>query len=84
MALNIKDPETDRLVRQLADLTEESITDAVKTAVRDRLEREQRRRGARIDWALLRKCQAEIAEIPIVDDRSAEALLGFDEAGLPR
>ncbi len=84
MALDITDPETEWLARQLADLTGESITGAVRTAVRDRLEREQRQRGARIDWALLRKCQTEIAEILTVDDRSADALLGFDEAGLPR
>jgi hypothetical protein len=35
MALNIKDPETDQLVRRLARLTGENITHAVKTAVRD-------------------------------------------------
>ncbi len=84
MALNIKDPETDRLARQLADLTDENITDAVKAALRDRLERERRRRGKKIDWALLRQKQKEIARFPIVDDRSAHELLGYDERGLPR
>ena len=84
MALNIKDPETDRLARQLADLTDENITDAVKAALRDRLEREQRRRGKKIDWPLLRAKQEEIARLPIVDDRSADKLLGYDEGGLPR
>ncbi len=84
MALNIKDPETDRLARQLADLTGENITDAVKAALRDRLEREQRRRGKKIDRALLRAKQEEIARLPIVDDRSADKLLGYDEGGLPR
>ncbi len=84
MALSIKDPETDRLARQLADLTDENITDAVKAALRDRLEREQRRRGKKIDWPLLRRKQEEIARLPIVDDRSADKLLGYDEGGLPR
>ncbi len=84
MALNIKDPETDRLARQLADLTDENITDAVKAALRDRLEREQRRRGKKIDWVLLRRKRQEIARLPIVDDRSADKLLGYDEGGLPR
>jgi len=37
--LNIKDPETDALVRRLAALTGESITGAIRTAVRERLER---------------------------------------------
>lgn len=84
MALNIKDPQTDRLARQLADLTGENITDAVKAALRDRLEREQRCRGKKIDWALPRAKQEAIARLPIVADRSADKLLGYDEGGLPR
>ena len=45
MALNIKDPETDQLARRLVTLTGEGITVAVKTAVRERIEREERSRG---------------------------------------
>ena len=84
MALNIKDPETDRLARQLAELTDENITDAVKAALRDQLEREQRRRGKKIDWERLREKQEEIARLPVVDQRSADELLDYDERGLPR
>ncbi len=84
MALNIKDPETDRLARQLAELTDENITDAVKAALRDRLEREQRRRGKKIDWKLLREKQDEVAQLPVVDRRNADELLDYDEWGLPR
>ena len=62
----------------------DAFLDAVKAALRDRLEREQRRRGKKIDWALLRRKQEEIARLPIADDRSADQLLGYDEAGLPR
>lgn len=39
MSLNIKNDETYRLVRELADLTGESMTGAVTEAVRERLER---------------------------------------------
>jgi antitoxin VapB len=39
MALNIKNAETYRLIRELADATGESMTEAVTTAVRERLER---------------------------------------------
>ena len=38
MALSIKDRETDRLARKLARLTGESITKAVKAAIKDRLD----------------------------------------------
>jgi antitoxin VapB len=39
MSLNIKDPETDTLARELAQATGETITQAVTIAVRERLER---------------------------------------------
>lgn len=40
MALNIKDPEADRLARALAAQTGETITEAVIKALRERLKRE--------------------------------------------
>lgn len=83
MPLNIKDPETDRLVRQLAQLTGENITDAVRKAVESRLEQERRRRGKKIDRAALRRVQKTIAALPIADDRSPDELLGYDDSGLP-
>ena len=45
MSLNLKDPETVQLVRELASRTGESLTSAVKTAVRERLERDERRKN---------------------------------------
>jgi antitoxin VapB len=44
MSLNIKNEEADRLARELADLTGESVTAAVTEALRERLERERRQR----------------------------------------
>ena len=42
MRLNIKNPKTDRLVRELAQLTGESLTAAVTVALAERLERVKR------------------------------------------
>jgi hypothetical protein len=42
--LNIKDAETSALVRELAELTGESRTEAVRKAVRERLARERKER----------------------------------------
>jgi antitoxin VapB len=83
MALSIKDPETDRLARRLAQLTGESITETVKSALRDRLEHEQRRRGKRIDRARIDEVVAGIAALPVVDPRSPDELIGYDDFGLP-
>ena len=83
MVLSIKDPEADRLARNLAALTGESLTDAVKAALRDRLEREQRRRGKALDRTRLDAIVTSIAALPVADARSPEELIGYDEFGLP-
>jgi antitoxin VapB len=45
MPLSIKDPEANQLPRNLAQRTGETITQAVITALRERLAREQRKDG---------------------------------------
>ncbi len=44
MGLNIKNDEAHRLDAQLAQLTSETLTKAVKIALKERLEREKKRR----------------------------------------
>jgi antitoxin VapB len=83
MALNIKDPETDRLARRLASLTGENITEAVKTAVRERIEREERGRG-KASLEELRAIARRIASAPDRDPRTPDEIIGYDERGLPR
>jgi antitoxin VapB len=39
MALHIRDPEVDRLVRDLAEIRRISLTDAIKVAVQNELDR---------------------------------------------
>ena len=83
MALNIKDPEADQLARRLATLTGESITVAVKTAVRQRIEREERERG-KASVAELMAIAKRIASRIDRDGRTADEIIGYDERGLPR
>jgi antitoxin VapB len=83
MALNIKDPETDRLARAVAAATGVSLTEAIREALRDRLERASRstRRGLEVE---VRRIQERLARLPVLDDRPADDILGYDEHGLPR
>ena len=83
MALNIKDAETDSLVRQLAELTGENITEAVRKAVLNRLEQERRRRGKKIDLDEVERIIQRYAALPVADDRRPDDLLGYDRWGLP-
>lgn len=84
MALSLKDPETDRLARQVAKLTGETLTDAVRTALAERLERERLKRGKASDLtAKLERLVQEFTALPVLDPRSDEEILGYDENGLP-
>jgi hypothetical protein len=51
---------------------------------KDRLERARRRRGKAIDRARIDEIVAQLASLPVVDHRSPDALIGYDERGLPR
>ena len=62
MALSIKDPETDRLARELAKATGESITEAIRAALRERLERERPRRRGDVA-AGVRRIQERLARL---------------------
>jgi antitoxin VapB len=83
MTLSIKNPEADRLARELAEATGESLTDAVIGALRERLERiTGRRRAAGLSDEIAR-IQERIAGLPRLDERGDDELLGYDERGLP-
>lgn len=83
MALNIKDPETDRLARELANATGESITAAVATALRERLDRVGGRPRGRDLAAELDAIALRCAALPVLDERLEAEILGYDEQGLP-
>lgn len=83
MALSIKNPETERLARELAQTTGENLTQAVTKAIRDRLVRE---RGRAEDVTLeqdLREIQERFRQLPVLDDRTPDEIIGYDEYGLP-
>ena len=85
MALSIKDPEADRLARRLAKATGESLTRAITEALRERLARIEKTRTAK-RTALAEELDAialHCAALPVLDRRSADEIVGYDERGLP-
>jgi antitoxin VapB len=83
MALSIKDPDADRLARELAARTDETLTEAIVVSLRERLEREKKkaRRVSLTDelGEIGRRC----ASLPVLDKRTADEILGYDHDGLP-
>lgn len=83
MAFSIKNPEADRLARELSALTGETLTEAVINALKERLERRrQSRSAARLRDELMRLGK-RCADLPLKDRRTPEEILGYDEDGLP-
>ena len=85
MALSIKHPEADRLARELAEKTGESITTAVVNALKERLSRYEQGRPRAIGMAdEIIAISDHCASLRVLDDRTPEEILGYDEKGLPR
>ncbi|MBA2670617.1 MAG: type II toxin-antitoxin system VapB family antitoxin [Gemmatimonadetes bacterium] len=83
MALNIKNPEANRLAHELAEATGESLTEAVTAALRERLAAVRRLRERTVLLAEIEEIQEFVASLPDRDKRTAEEILGYDEFGLP-
>ncbi len=85
MSINLKSPEAERLIRRLADVTGETITEAVLEAVRQRLAREESARRQDVDrsWARVEQLQRRVRERPLLDPRAADEIIGYGETGLP-
>jgi len=84
MPLSLKDPETDRLAREIASRTGETLTEAIAVALRERLARLKSRRRQRSLREDLREIGRRCAALPTLDERSTDEILGYDEGGLAR
>ncbi len=81
MAFNIKSPETHRLAREVADITGESMAQAVDTALRERRQRLSRIGVAAKLNAIVKAAAPHVP--PGVSSADIDELL-YDERGLPK
>jgi antitoxin VapB len=84
MALNIRNKEAERLAAELAKRTGDTKTEAVVKALREKLNRVLRQRPRRKLADDLEEIAERCARLPILDRRSPDQILGYDEHGLPR
>lgn len=84
MALELHDPELDALAGEVSRLTGEAVEDVLRAALRERLasERGKRERQANMK-AEIDAIVARVALLPVLDPRSPDEILGYDENGLP-
>ena len=80
---SIKDADADRLARELAAETGETITNAITVAVRERLERLRGRVPRDGREQAIRDVGRRAAARTVRDDRAPDEILGYDDDGLP-
>ncbi len=84
MSLNIKNPQAHTLAQTLAEATGETLTDAVISALRERLATLGKSSERALVSADVATIQRFLASIPDRDTRAADDILGYDAFGLPR
>ena len=83
MPLSIKNPTTERLARQVANETGESLTEAIQKALEERLEKLKRRRKGHILAGQVEDLLRRVDALPILDSRPEDEILGYGEDGIP-
>jgi antitoxin VapB len=83
MALSIKSIEVERIAREVAARTGESITGAIQKALEQRLERLKQERRSQLLTGQLEEILRRVDQLPVLDSRTADQILGYDDHGLP-
>jgi antitoxin VapB len=84
MSLNIKNTETHRLARELAQLTGESLTAAISQALRERLDRLKKHRSGKLSEKLLDIGEACAPRLKGRHRTKDHGEILYDEKGLPK
>ena len=84
MALSIKNDSTERLARQVANETGESLTEAIQRALEERWRRLKNERRNRVLRGQIEDLLRRVDELPTLDSRNEDQILGYDEHGMPR
>lgn len=87
MALSIKNREVEALARELARISGKPITEAVRDSLKREVERAKVIASATPkDEDFVERIMAigrKVAAMPVLDDRTPDEILGYDENGLP-
>jgi len=81
MALNIKDDKAHELARELADRRGTTLTQAVTEALTEALDRSTPAAIPKLER--LKEISRRASKLPVLDHRSPDEILGYDETGLP-
>lgn len=83
MPISIKNAETEDLAREVAGLTGQSLTDAIRIALLEKRERVREARRGRSLTDDLNAIALRCAQRPTISSLSEDDILGYDEFGIP-
>lgn len=84
MALSIRNPRAEKLAREVAAESGESITEAIIHSLEERLMRLKGRRSSTEIADEIMKISLRCRALPEKDQRGADQILGYDETGIPK
>ena len=86
MSILIRNPKTEKKIRQLAKRKGVTLTDAVDRAMDKELAQlgPPRRKKGRIDRKKVAELLAYFDSLPVDDPRSPDEIIGYDEHGAPK
>ncbi|MCX6590099.1 MAG: type II toxin-antitoxin system VapB family antitoxin [Acidobacteria bacterium] len=83
MPISIKSEQTERVARQLVELTGETLTEAIRAAVVERYDRLNRTRSHLRLADELNAIALRCARRPVISTLTDEEFLGYDDLGVP-
>jgi antitoxin VapB len=84
MGLSIQNPKAEKLARELASKSGESLTQAIITALEDRLERMRGKRTTLDLTEEILNIADRCSKLPDLDIRTPDQILGYNKRGVPR
>ncbi len=84
MAMSIKNLDVERLAREVAEKSGESLTGAIQRALAERLEKLKTDGRKQATIAQLEDILRRVDQLPVLDRRTPEEIIGYDDHGLPR
>jgi antitoxin VapB len=84
VALSIRNPRAEKLARQVAAESGESLTESIIRALEERLERLKGRLTTSDVAEEIMKISLRCRVLPAMDERGADEILDYDERGIPR
>jgi antitoxin VapB len=76
----VKNPAAHRLAAQVSRRMDVTLSDAVVSALQDKIQKT----GRPLDRAKVDALCARIGRLPVLDPRTAEEILSYDAFGIPR